>query len=73
MVETHVPTAKGHAHFMSGSDAKMFRVPQPRVKMDIARKKKRYSKSKKKNLRKFTDVADIEQYLEDRIRDERTG
>ena len=44
--------------------------------MDIARsgrRKKRYSKSKKKNLRKFTDVADIEEYLEERIRDERTG
>ncbi len=36
-------------------------------------KKRKFSKSKKKNWRKFTDVRDVETYLEDRSREERTG
>ena len=72
-----MPTAKCHTHFMSGCDVNFCMVPQPRVTMDLEKgektRKKRYSRKKKKNLRKFTDVADIKEYLEERSRDERTG
>ena len=37
------------------------------------RKRKRYSKHVKKNQRKFTNVKDVEKYLEEARRDERTG
>lgn len=36
-------------------------------------KKRKFSKGKKKNWRKFTDVRDVESYLEDKSREERTG
>ena len=37
------------------------------------KRKRRYSKKSKKNLRKFTDVADVEEFLEEKRREERTG
>lgn len=39
----------------------------------VQTKRKRYSKHVKKNQRKFTNVKDFEQYLEEARRDERTG
>ena len=39
----------------------------------VAAKKRKYSKNKKRNWRKFTDVRDVETYLEDKRREERTG
>lgn len=43
------------------------------VAASVAVKKRKYSKSKKRNWRKFTDVGDVEAYLEDKRREERTG
>ena len=37
------------------------------------RKKRKYSKSKKRNWRKNTDVKDVEEFLEDRSREQVTG
>ena len=37
------------------------------------RKKRRYSKKKKRNLRKFTDVRDVEEFLEEQRKEESTG
>ena len=37
------------------------------------RKRRRYSKKSKANLRKFTDVKDVEEFLEERRIEERTG
>lgn len=34
---------------------------------------RKFSKSKKKNWRKFADVKDVEIYLEDKSREERIG
>lgn len=39
----------------------------------VTSKKRKYSKSKKKNWRKFADVKDVEAYLEERSREERAG
>jgi nucleolar protein 53 len=36
-------------------------------------KKKKYSKNSKRNWRKHTDIKDVEEYLDEVRRDERTG
>ena len=41
--------------------------------MDRTRKRRKYSKKSKANLRKFTDVKDVEEFLEERRIEERTG
>ena len=38
-----------------------------------SKKKRKGSKNKKKNWRKNTDIADVEEHLEEVRRDERTG
>ena len=56
-------------------------TPRPRVervKMDpesepTPKGKRKHSKKTKKNWRKFTDIKEIEEYLEERRKDERTG
>ena len=36
-------------------------------------KRKKYSKKRKANLRKYTNVKDVEEYIEDVARQEKTG
>lgn len=41
--------------------------------VNVSKKKKKYSKKTKRNWRKQTDIKDVEEYLEEVRRDERTG
>lgn len=39
----------------------------------VVKKRRKYSKKSKKNLRKYTDIRDVEEFLEEQRLQERTG
>ena len=41
--------------------------------MAATQKRKKYSKKRKANLRKYTDIRDVEEYMEDVSRQQKTG
>ena len=43
------------------------------MEVQTAKKRRKYSKNSKKNLRKYTDVRDVEEFLEEQRFQERTG
>jgi len=41
--------------------------------MAATQKRRKYSKKRKANLRKYTNIRDVEEYIEDIARQEKTG
>ena len=47
--------------------------PRGDMERKTVKKRRKYSKKSKKNLRKYTDIRDVEEFLEEQRFQERTG